>query len=186
MIIVLAAAAFQPYLAAADRPPMASRRFGRTFISPMGEPFRVAARGDDALADWFRQADGNHDGQITPIEMQQDADRFFAILDSNRDGEIDPDETLHYETVVAPEIQSGRALLLGLHEPVTAADTNLDRDVSIDEFRKAALVRFRALDVDHQGRLSLALIQSERPPPPPRERRNLDKPGMDAGSLPDD
>lgn len=186
LILSFAAAASQPALAAASPPVMQSRRFGRTFISPMGEPFRASTRGDDALGDWFRQADRNHDGQITSDEMQLDADRFFAVLDSNHDGAIDPDETMHYETVVAPEIQLGRGLLLGLHEPVTAADTNLDRDVSVAEFRKAAVVRFQALDVDHQGRLTLALIQSERPPPPSREKRDMDTPGIDPGGLPDD
>jgi Ca2+-binding EF-hand superfamily protein len=173
-------------LPAASPPATGSRRFGRTFISPMGEPFRAATRGDDALADWFRQADRNHDGQITADEMQQDADRFFAILDTNHDGEVDPDETTHYEEVVAPEIRSGRTMLLGLHEPVTSADTNLDRDVSAAEFRKAAVVRFQALDVDRQGRLTLALIQSERPAPPPRSKRNMDEPGIDPANLPDD
>ncbi|MEP6983246.1 MAG: EF-hand domain-containing protein [Sphingomicrobium sp.] len=73
----------------------------------MGEPFRPATRDESGLADWFRQADRNHDGQLTLDEMQADADRFFALLDVNHDGEIDPDEITHYETVVAPEISSG-------------------------------------------------------------------------------
>ena len=30
-------------------------------------------------------------GSLTADEMQADADRFFATLDTNRDGEIDPD-----------------------------------------------------------------------------------------------
>ncbi len=72
----------------------------------MGEPFRASGRDDDTLADWFRQADRNHDGQLTLEEMQADADRFFALLDVNHDGEIDPDEITRYETVVAPEIAS--------------------------------------------------------------------------------
>ena len=73
----------------------------------MGEPFRPNGREDDTLVDWFRQADRNHDGQLTLVEMQQDADRFFALLDVNHDGEIDPDEISRYEDVVAPEIGSG-------------------------------------------------------------------------------
>ena len=75
------------------------------FISPMGEPFRSHSTSDDTLADWFRQADRNHDGILTPVEMQADADRYFAVLDTNHDGEIDPDELVHYEWQVAPEIQ---------------------------------------------------------------------------------
>ena len=84
-----------------------SHHGGRMFISPMGEPFRPNGRDDDGLADWFRQADSNHDGQLTIEEMQKDAERFFALLDVNHDGEIDPDEITRYENVVVPEIQSG-------------------------------------------------------------------------------
>ena len=75
------------------------------FISPMGEPFRAHTARDDTLADWFYQADRNHDGALTPDEMQADADRFFAKLDADHNGEIDPDELANYEYEVAPEIQ---------------------------------------------------------------------------------
>jgi len=111
LLLSLAAAAGQPSAAPAPVQPAApqytSRRGGRLFISPMGEPFRPSGRDDDTLADWFRQADRNHDGQLTLEEMQADADRFFALLDINHDGEIDPDEITRYENVVAPEIASG-------------------------------------------------------------------------------
>jgi Ca2+-binding EF-hand superfamily protein len=75
------------------------------FISPMGEPFRAHSTSDDTLANWFRQADRNHDGVLTPDEMIADAERFFSSLDANHDGEIDPDELDHYEWDIAPEIQ---------------------------------------------------------------------------------
>ena len=73
----------------------------------MGEPFHATSRDDDTLADWFRQADLNHDGKLTLEEMQKDAERLFALLDLNHDGEIDPDEITHYEEVVAPEVRTG-------------------------------------------------------------------------------
>ena len=103
MMLLLSAAVAQPAPPSASTPPSppGAHRFGRLFISPMGEPFS-ADRGGDALADWFHQADRNHDGQITIEEMQADAERFFTILDTNHDGEIDPDEITHYETVIAP------------------------------------------------------------------------------------
>jgi Ca2+-binding EF-hand superfamily protein len=75
------------------------------FISPMGEPFRARAASDDTLANWFYQADRNRDGVLTTDEMQADAARFFATLDTNHDGEIDPDEIAHYEWEIAPDIQ---------------------------------------------------------------------------------
>jgi EF hand len=101
-LLLLASAAQSPAAT-----PTASRHWTRMFISPMGEPFRPKSREDDSLADWFSQADGNHDGQLTVEEMQQDSERFFAVLDTNHDGEIDPDEITHYEQVVAPEVTSG-------------------------------------------------------------------------------
>ena len=75
------------------------------FISPMGEPYRAHSAADDTLADWFRQADRNHDGVLTPDEMQADADRFFATLDANHNGEIGPQELVDYEWEIAPDIQ---------------------------------------------------------------------------------
>jgi len=107
ILLALSSAAAQPRPATAAHPPPPSHRGGRLFLSPMGEPFRPAARDDNTLADWFNQADANHDGRLTLEEMQKDAERFFAKLDEGHDGEIDPDDITRYENVIAPEIQSG-------------------------------------------------------------------------------
>ena len=110
LLLTVAQAAVQPTPQAppvAPAPAYRSRRAGQLFISPMGEPFHPSSRDDDALANWFRQADLNHDGKLTLDEMQKDAERFFALLDLNHDGEIDPDEITHYEEVVAPEVRTG-------------------------------------------------------------------------------
>lgn len=119
-LFMLAAAAQAP----AATPPIAApaHRWTRLFISPMGEPFRPKDRDDDALADWFAQADKNHDGRLTLEEMQADADRFFATLDVAHDGEIDPDDISRYESTVAPEVTSGSSF--GLME---AADRGSGR-----------------------------------------------------------
>jgi hypothetical protein len=202
LLLSLAAAAGQvPANPPPSPPPVVSHRLNRTFISPMGEPFRPSGRDDDTLADWFRQADRNHDGQLTLDEMQQDAERFFAVLDVGHDGEIDPDDITRYENEVAPEIQVGAGFdrlamegggrhrrgagawggareddghqggarfgLLDLPEPVVSADSDFNRGVSLTEFRRAAAQRFIALDVDHQGRLSLAGLETIRPAPAP-------------------
>jgi len=220
LLLSLAAAAQVP---AAAVPAAPAIRHRGVFISPMGEPFRPGGHDDDTLADWFRQADRNHDGWVTLEEMQQDADRFFAVLDLNRDGEIDPDEITHYESVIAPEISSGphfdvtsaaggtpegggrrgggghhrgggghqggggggfrnnnggefdrgaaRFGLLDLPEPVTSADANFNRGVSLAEFRDGAGQRFIALDVDHHGYLTLAGLEMIRPAPPPEPNK---------------
>jgi hypothetical protein len=148
---------------------------GRPFISPMGEPFFGSGQGNEPLAAWFAQADINRDGSLTAAEMQSDADRFFGVLDTNHDGEIDPDEINHYEQVIAP-MDRARFGWFGLPEPVTAADTDFSRGISRNEFEKAAQVRFQALDVTHQGRLTLAVLQDLRPPSPEREKRDPDAP----------
>src|SRR5215204_543561 len=75
------------------------------FISPMGEPFRARSAADDPFARWFHQADRDRDGLLTVDEMRADALRFFETLDSNHDGEIDPEELVVYESEVAPEVQ---------------------------------------------------------------------------------
>ena len=75
------------------------------FISPMGEPFRPPSSGEAPIARWFVLADRNRDSALTADEMQADADRFFARLDDNQDGQIDPQEITAYEYDVAPDVQ---------------------------------------------------------------------------------
>jgi Ca2+-binding EF-hand superfamily protein len=99
-LLILAAAA-----PAADAPIDVVGHAWAPFISPMGEPFRARTASDDTLARWFDQADRNHDGVLTPDEMQADADRFFTLLDSDGDGEIGPDELVAYEWELAPDVQ---------------------------------------------------------------------------------
>lgn len=201
LLLALAAAAAPQYANA-----VAPRHSGPPFISPMGEPFRAGPSGD-ALADWFHQADRNHDSLLTVDEMRADADRFFDKLDVNHDGEIDPDEVARYEGDVAPEVQgepatiydtrgaagagssdqaavdpdpdsggvdipgggvdgpqgAGSFGLINLPEPVTAADTDLDRSITREEFRRAASDRFALLDTSHSGRLTLQQLEAMRP-----------------------
>ena len=75
-----------------------------TFISPMGEPFRGPGGPVAQVIAWFNAADADHDGRLTEAEFTADAARFFKTLDTDGDGEIDPAELRHYETVVAPEV----------------------------------------------------------------------------------
>jgi Ca2+-binding EF-hand superfamily protein len=77
------------------------------FISPFGEPFRARKPDQDTMADWFHGADRDHDGFLTAAEMKADAERFFAHLDTDGNGLIEPDELVQYEWEVAPEIQVG-------------------------------------------------------------------------------
>jgi hypothetical protein len=77
------------------------------FISPCGEPFRAPAGAPYPVADWFGQADANHDGKLDHDEFVADADRFFKKLDLNGDGVLSRTEVLIYEQKWAPEIMAG-------------------------------------------------------------------------------
>lgn len=210
------------------------------FISPMGEPFRARTPTDDTLADWFYQADTNRDGYLTAAEMVADAERFFAKLDTNHDGMIDPDELAQYEYEIAPEIQvmsrtkhapgqpasvvrqdypgddmdadpgrrsrgeskrdrraraeeddsslgiggalqgAARYSLLNIPEPVASADTDFNRAITPQEFRQAAIARFELLDTSHQGRISLAQLETmPHVPSNDRHHRKIDQNAVD-------
>jgi hypothetical protein len=152
---------------------------GAIFISPMGEPFH-GADGLSGAELWFRKADANRDNRITPQEFEADALRFFAILDTDRDGEIGPDEIDHYESDIAPEIRvmstygdpslaksdddgnvtdppyptrlgAGRYGFLDSPEPVVSADLNFDRAITRAEFAQTAMKRFKQLDTNEDG-----------------------------------
>ena len=99
------------------------------FISPMGEPFRAKGGTGDALSRWFNQADLNHDGLLTADEMKSDADRFFAVLDTDRDGQILPEELIQYEWDVAPDIQVNSRLK---RQPGEAAPPKPPEDGELD------------------------------------------------------
>jgi len=88
-----------------DRPPRDRGRFERVFISPMGEPFRETVGSITPERAWFRGADIDHDGRISRAEFVADGQRFFGLLDVNKDGEIDPAEIDRYENEIAPEIR---------------------------------------------------------------------------------
>ena len=124
VIAAIAASAAQ----ADDEPPITvTGRPWAPFISPMGEPFRARAAGDDPFVRWFHQADRNRDGMLTADETEGDAARFFATLDSNQDREIDPEELVVYESEIAPEVQVNTRWKRG-PQPVAGAKPVENRD----------------------------------------------------------
>lgn len=80
--------------------PAAEATDGRLFISPAGEPFREG----DGRAVWFAGADRDGDTLLTEAEFRLDAERFFAVVDADRNGTIDGFENQAYERDLAPEI----------------------------------------------------------------------------------
>lgn len=180
------------------------------FISPMGEPFRSRAEGDDTLANWLSQADRDGDGALTQAEMRADAERFFTLLDDDGNGAIDPEEMAAYEWDVAPEVQvnsprrrargepapvaeparrgqrtnrrfapydpyglhgAARYTLINMPQPVASADADLNRAVSLAEFRAAADYRFTLLDRAGDRRLELAELRALAPTPTDKRAR---------------
>ncbi|WCT74319.1 hypothetical protein PQ455_03560 [Sphingomonas naphthae] len=158
-------------------PPASPWQLKGTFFSPMGEPFRPTPGGPSPDTLWFQAADTNRDGRLTMPEFRQDAMRFFTTLDVNHDGEIDPTEMERYETQVAPEVRAmdfqgkprkgekgadmspgGRYGYFDIRQPVSLADTNLNRGVSAKEFDTAAVQRFRLLDEKHEGYIALLTL----------------------------
>ena len=149
------------------------------FISPSGKPFRAAPDKPYPVVDWFNAADKDHDGKLTKAEFRADADAFFHELDINKDGVIDSREVAYYERVTAPEIiqsfapnqgqqdddsaskrdappQGGAWYgLLGEPEPVAAADTNFDNVITYEEFMQATDERWKLLDPDKKGYITL-------------------------------
>jgi hypothetical protein len=74
------------------------------FISPAGEPFRAAPGAPYPVRAWFDGADANHDGALSRDEFVADSLRFFAVVDTDKNGVIDGFEVSNYETRIAPEI----------------------------------------------------------------------------------
>ena len=220
---MISLAAIFPILAAAaqaSEPVTVTAYPWAPFISPMGEPFR--GRQEETFARWFYQADGNRDGLLTADEMRADAERFFATLDTDRDGRVGSVERMTYEATIAPEVQinsnwkrtrqeaaearsredperedrrarrsgntvdgyqidglqgAARYSLLNLPEPVSAADADFNRIVTLDEFRSAALYRFQLLDRSGSGGLtfdSLRAMLPSRPKDGSRVKRSKD------------
>jgi len=130
LLAMLAAALIPLLIASAEAPINVTGHAWAPFISPMGEPYRARTRDDDTLADWFHKADRDHDGNLTAAEMQVDAERFFETLDTDRSGEIDPEELAHYEYEVAPDIQVMSRTRRSPTDPVPAArhPDSLDRE----------------------------------------------------------
>ena len=89
----------QPLRRSAASQPIAvtGHAWARLFISPMGEPFRRATADEDRLADWFAQADRNHDGMLTVDEMQRTPTASSPRSTPTTTARSIPTRSTHYE-----------------------------------------------------------------------------------------
>ncbi|WP_439470385.1 hypothetical protein [Brevundimonas sp.] len=78
------------------------------FISPFGEAFLGETGRPWPTADWFAGADSDHDDALTFEEFAADGRRFFATLDTDRDGRLNQDELAAYEQSLRLLAQGGR------------------------------------------------------------------------------
>lgn len=78
-------------------PPQAHPQRPALFISPFGEAFVGEPGQPWPSSDWFTGADDNLDGAVTFAEFEADGQRFFATLDTDRDGRLNQEELTAYE-----------------------------------------------------------------------------------------
>jgi hypothetical protein len=67
--------------------------------------------------------------------------------------------------------------LLNIPQPVASTDADFNRLITLTEFRQAASYRFKLLDSDGQGRITLAELETRLPT---RPRGKQAKPRKDA------
>jgi Ca2+-binding EF-hand superfamily protein len=143
---------------------------------------------DELVADaeqYFAILDTNHDGQIDPDELVHyewtvapeiqvnsrlrrarapgEAPPKAEAEDSNDEGarehrKRDRDKYADY----GPQ-GAARYALLNMPEPVAAADADLNRAITLQEFRQAAVDRFQLLDTKHQGQITLQELEAMKP-----------------------
>ena len=100
--------------------------------------------------DRFDRLDVNHDGGLSRYEM--DAEVVFAALDTNGDMHITPAEL----KPLLGEGASGETAL----DRVRIADRNVDDLLDQDELTRAASMRFDWMDVNGDGNVDRAELES--------------------------
>jgi len=160
---------------------------------------------DEMQADadrFFARLDGNHDGQIDPDELktyeweiapeiQVNSDwrrrRGEAVPESrpNRDqpfgdgaGKRPHDEHDGYQ--INGLQGAARYGILNIPQPVASADADFNRAITLLEFRQAAAYRFKLLDGNGQGRITLPELEVRLPLRPKGKRARPRKDDADA------
>ncbi|HEX6374917.1 MAG TPA: EF-hand domain-containing protein [Allosphingosinicella sp.] len=195
LLLVPAAAAAQPPAAPAVRGSLFMSPMGEPFRSDdrgadnIRTWFGGADRDSDgalSLAElrhdavrFFAALDRDGDGEIGPVEItryeNEVAPEVQLGLQMRSTGFGDwrgPGSRRRRIAVFDKGLEgAGRYAFLNIPQPVIAADLDMNRGVSRDEFARAAGQRFALLDTDQDGRL----VRAELPPlPQPRTRRPRD------------
>lgn len=149
---------------------------------------------DEFVADamrFFETLDTNHDGKLTPDEVG----RYEAVIapetsiySASPDDYFDRSRREQDRGAMADSrdyggpMGAGRYAWLNVPEPVVAADQDVDRVITRDEFATAAAATFNRLDVLNRGKLALAdlprtpqQIAIEGPCRAPKKRKGRDQ-----------
>jgi hypothetical protein len=183
--------AWAPFISPMGEPFRARSETDDTLARWFGQADRNAdglLTADEMTADatrFFAKLDTNHDREIDPDEIahyEREVAPDIQVMSPRRPAQGDPlprdkqvgsegrrDGSRRAEKLEAERLGIGGALqgaarygLLNIPQPVAAADTDFNRGVTLEEFTRAAALRFQLLDTAQQRRLSLAQLQAIR------------------------
>jgi hypothetical protein len=160
---------------------------------------------DEMQADadrFFARLDGSHDGRIDPDEVKAYEWEIAPEIQVNSDwrrrrGEAVPESRPKEDRPFGDGAGKGphdgydgyqinglqgaaRYGLLNIPQPVASADADFNRLITLAEFRQAASYRFKLLDGQGQGRLTLPELEERLPLRPKGKRARHRKDELDS------
>jgi len=151
-----------------EMPGLADHAAGPEHIiySPTGDPLNGGPLGnptcEEALKKWFMRVDADHNGAVTLDEFLNEAEVQFQRMDLDKSGYLVSEEVerfrLPYRDFSGNNKKHAQSedSTASVIDPVMSADSNLDYKVTLDEFTAYSGNRFRELDADHNGVMTLA------------------------------
>lgn len=186
----------EPFRSNKQSEPPISRWFGQADVNKDG-----TLTSDEMQADadrFFARLDGNSDGKIDPDEIktyeweiapeiqlnsQWRRTRAEAAAEprrAHRDNDDERPREDEHDGYRTDGLQgAARYALLNIPQPVASADSDFNRLITLAEFRQAAAQRFKLLDGDNLGRLSLQQLETRQPPRPKGRRAKARKNATD-------
>jgi len=141
-------------------------RFPTPIYSLTGERLNGGTMGqlpcDEAQTKWLQRVDQDQDGHLELDELLTEAKRQFALMDLNHDGIVTPDELSRYRAQTTDTQQTPDPMETdkrGVHQlpmhppgsqpdPVLSADSNLDFQVTLDEYLNQQKENMQHFDKD--------------------------------------
>lgn len=159
---------------------------------------------DEMQADadrFFARLDSNHDGQIDPEELTTYEWEIAPEIQVNSDwrrprGQAAPERQSSSDRPAddgarkrADDQHDGYRIdglqgaarygLLNIPQPVASADADFNRVITLTEFRQTALYRFKLLDGQGQGRITLSELEARLPARPKGKQAKPRKDAVD-------